>query len=439
MDDESNNKEAIRTGWRLVPGTTLLDGRFEVLTVLHSNGTDFISRCHDNVSQSQVMLKTVLSGRPLGDDELNWMVTRFQTLRTLKHPRMPEFLYIMQDSENGFWLLVTDWREGDPLSSIMQFREDGKLDIRVTLRICRQLAGILDAAHTAGVVFCDIRSENVLVSSDGANVSLMDFGDRETGLPGGRNVSEAEQDGLQSLVFAAPEQWREEKSCPATDQYALAVMAYICLSGHAPFQPHAGRSLRKMTLRDDMPYIDGVSDAANAVLAKAMSKQPERRHGNCKEFINSLDLALESMPMAAAMPLLEVSMPSTSQSDVAMAEIAGHAEPSPKVEKSHVEMAVAAEFEETIPSEEDGFFLPRQENGKDTLKSKSLFHDESEHDKKPDSHAPLKDLISLKDNGGEPVEETQPKAGRKDVFPKWLMIVALIIIVVIVACWRLLT
>ena len=213
-----------------------------------------------------------------------------QAAERVTHPHvLPIWDY---GEENGLLYLATplcDLDLGDLIS------EHEQLDADRALRIIGQVAWALDWAHGRGVVHRDVKPENVLLIAgpDTDHAYLADFGlarakvDRTltmTGHPAGLTPA-----------YAAPEQWMGEEVGPAADQYALAATLYTCLSGHPPFHPRRGPSLRDAHLKESPPQLDGVVGGLPAgvgeAVARGLAKDPDDRFPTCRDLITAAQAA----------------------------------------------------------------------------------------------------------------------------------------------------
>jgi serine/threonine protein kinase/tetratricopeptide (TPR) repeat protein len=146
------------------------------------------------------------------------------------------------------------------------------------LRVLPQLIAALECLHDAGLVHCDLKPANVLVSGDGT-LKLLDFGilGETDGAPNAGLLGTA--------AYMAPEQIRGEPPTPGVDLYALGVMLFEVLTGHLPFAAANRKDLLRQHL-DAQPLAAHVlaprcppwlSQAIAALLDKAPSRRPSLR------------------------------------------------------------------------------------------------------------------------------------------------------------------
>jgi len=172
------------------------------------------------------------------------------------------------------------------------------LGTRTLLAILRQVGVALDHAHDRGVVHRDVKPANVLLEPEGT-VYLADFGLSRRPLDPVLTPIGA---WLGTPEYVAPEVLRGESPGPAADRYALALMAFECMTGTAPFRRETVAALVHAHLNEAPPRASdlrpGLGRRASGVLARGMAKRPDRRPGTALELVERLERALEGTPDA---------------------------------------------------------------------------------------------------------------------------------------------
>src|SRR5215210_7720991 len=166
----------------------------------------------------------------------------------------------------------------------------GSLEPADAIGILAQVASALDAAHARGLVHRDVKPSNVLLDTgarpDGSDhVYLADFGLT-------KRVSEesgAGDDGhlMGTIDYVAPEQIAGEEVDGRADVYSLGCVLYECLVGEPPFRRDSEIAAVFAHLDADPPAPSaqwpGLPTALDAVIARALEKEPERRYPSCRE------------------------------------------------------------------------------------------------------------------------------------------------------------
>jgi serine/threonine protein kinase len=193
-------------------------------------------------------------------------------------------------------LIVMEYVEGEALSKALR---RGPLEPERVAGMVRDLGDALDHAHAQGVVHRDVKPGNVLLRKDGMT-KLVDLG-----IATASDHTKITHSGmvLGTASYMAPEQLEGGKMGPATDVYALAVVAYEALTGE---RAREGRTPMEIAhriatspppdLRETMP---GAAPAAAEILKRAMARDPSERPRSAGELANGLARALEAPPTVA--------------------------------------------------------------------------------------------------------------------------------------------
>jgi len=158
-----------------------------------------------------------------------------------------------------------------------------------------QIADALDYAHRLGIVHCDVKPSNILVSLPFSTrgAALIDFGAAHAVVEDvGRRPTHVEA----SLPYSAPEILRGHAPSAATDEYALACTAFELITGSPPFNAATSIELMDQQLHAPPPKlsrkIEWLPHAFDSIMSKALAKTPDNRYESCAEFIAVLTRAL---------------------------------------------------------------------------------------------------------------------------------------------------
>jgi serine/threonine-protein kinase len=251
------------------PGVTL-GGRYRLDERIAGGGMGDVWRGTDEVLGRTVAVKILL---PALLDEPGF-AERFRgearTMATVNHPGVVDIYDYGSDQQIAF--LVMEYVEGDALSRTLS--RVGRLTPARTMALIAQAADALQAAHAKGIVHRDVKPGNLLVRPNGTLV-LTDFGIARSALVGQLTVAGAV---LGTASYISPEQASGNVATPASDVYALGVVAYQCLSGHRPFDGDTPIEIAMKHVREHpRPLPADIPPAVRGIVDRAMAKEPGAR------------------------------------------------------------------------------------------------------------------------------------------------------------------
>jgi serine/threonine protein kinase len=252
---------------------SLLAGRYCLVHRLASGGMGQVWRAEDKVLGRQVAVKLLRS--ELAGDQAFLDRFRVEARRTaaLSHPGIASvFDYGEIEEPDPTAYLVMELVEGAPLSAVLARRR--RLDPERVLDVVAQAALALEAAHRAGVVHRDVKPSNLVIRPDGV-VKVTDFGIA-------RAIGELPRSEIGLVVgtagYLSPEQVACRPATPASDVYALGVVAYECLAGRRPFTAENPVALAIAHQRHPPPPLPpDVPKPVRALVEQAMAKDARTR------------------------------------------------------------------------------------------------------------------------------------------------------------------
>lgn len=285
--------EATRTGLYaqsdLQPGDVLAD-RFRIEGLIGVGGMGVVYRASDQSLGIQVALKLLrpeLATRPEAFERFR---QELLLARQVSSPHVVRIHDIAQHDMHGQgrrWLISMDYIEGESLDKRLD--REGALPPEDALRIARQIAEGLAAAHGREVVHRDLKPSNVLIDGEG-NAYVNDFGVARSLVDSGVTQSGSV---IGTPDYLSPEQARGEAVDPRSDLYALGLILYEMLSGELPFaggtiaEILGQRMVRAPTpltrkLPRLPPWIARLTD-------KLLRPQPAHRFQNARQLIDAID------------------------------------------------------------------------------------------------------------------------------------------------------
>lgn len=250
-----------------------------------------------------------------------------QVLASLRHPNIVQLI----DgglTEDDVPYLIMDYVEGEPLD---QYCDRRRISLRERTQLMIQVLDAVEYAHQHFVAHCDIKFSNILVTANG-RPRLLDFGLTKLLEPSRLGIdSQLTGAALRpfTLEFASPEQLQGQNLTTATDLYSCAVVLYMLLTGTHPFESLRGQPLAlvracisvepeapshrvRHLMRTDRAAARRVTEALgttperlarelhgdlDAVVLKALRKEPDRRYSTAAQFAAELGNFLAGRPV----------------------------------------------------------------------------------------------------------------------------------------------
>ena len=260
----------------------LLSQRYRLDERIATGGMGDVWRGTDVVLGRNVAIKVLLPTLVTDPDFNARFEGEARTLASLRHPGVVD-VYDYGESElvtgETAVYMVMAYVHGEPLSH--RIADAGRLGVPETLSLVTQAARALHAAHGKGIVHRDVKPGNLLVQPDG-QVILVDFGVARSAAVTSVTAANAVPG---TALYMAPEQASGKAVSPATDIYALGVVAYHCLAGETPFTGKTPIEVAIAHLHSEPPPLpDDVPASVQALVARALAKDPADRFPSAQAF-----------------------------------------------------------------------------------------------------------------------------------------------------------
>lgn len=223
--------------------------------------------------------------------EDNDFIVRFrheaQSAGKLSHPNIVGIYDVGCDGDVHY--IVMEYVEGETLKQYIQNHPNIPIDTAV--RIAIEIGYALEEAHANGIIHCDIKPHNVLLTRTG-KVKVTDFG-----IARAINSSTVldKQSILGSVHYLSPEQAAGDKITAKTDIYSLGIVLYEMLTHHLPFEGETAVSIALQHMQGDIPrptkYNPAISPMLEECLLTALQKDPDKRYDTVSDFISELKIA----------------------------------------------------------------------------------------------------------------------------------------------------
>ena len=213
----------------------------------------------------------------------------------VRHPNVVQTLEVGEASP-GMHFLAIEWAKGELLEKYVKAHAPLPADEVATIVL--QIADAVHAAHAVGIVHRDLKPDNVMYDPTTRQVKLLDFGiATDTDMAPEQRLTRAGFF-VGTLMYVAPEALSGELVSPAADQYSLATIAYLMLTGNLPFTAKTPREMFSqllsqppIPLNEARPGIH-FSAGVEQVVMRGLSKDPRHRYGDTCMFAEALRDAL---------------------------------------------------------------------------------------------------------------------------------------------------
>jgi serine/threonine-protein kinase len=259
----------------------------------------FLAERADGEFTQQVALKLLRPGLDSEIDRHRFRAER-QILASLSHPNIARLLDGGVTDE-GQPYLVLELVDGKPID---RYCKERRLGVRARLELFLAIADAVQSAHRSLIVHRDLKPSNILVTNDGA-VKLLDFGLAKLLEPSyGVETAALTATGRRWMTpeYAAPEQIRGRSITTLTDVYQLGAVLHDLLVGRPPFGTRDANLHELETAildREVEPLTGEFRGDLDAIVRKALSKEPEARYTAAQEFADDIRRHLSGQPVVA--------------------------------------------------------------------------------------------------------------------------------------------
>lgn len=276
--------------------------RYEILARLAAGGmaTVYVARVQAVAGFERLVAIKVLHSNLAHEDEfIRMFLDEARLAASIRHPNVVPTIDVSDSKEAGCgYFIVMEYIEGDHLGALLSsaHKAGEKLALPVVLRMLADALGGLGAAHdlcddagrSLNLVHRDVSPHNILVGRDGV-VRLTDFGvakaeDRLT------HTREGQVKG--KLAYMAPEQAGSGATDARSDLFSVGVVLWECITGRRLFRADTSAGTLNKLLREPVPAPSSIDPALaplDALLAKALAREPAERFQSADEFAQAIE------------------------------------------------------------------------------------------------------------------------------------------------------
>lgn len=313
----------------------ILGNRYELLQTIGTGGMAMVYRARDLMLERPVAVKILRQDYSNNEAFRERFRLEARAAANLSHPNIVTVHDFGFDDQGLF--LVMEYVPGTDLKTIL--RERGKLPIDEAIHIIIQSAAGIGYAHRAGLIHCDVKPQNILVTPD-QRVKVTDFGIA-------RAMASIEPDEKHDVVWGSPLYFSPEQASgnapsPSSDVYSLGVVLYELVTGRLPFNHkdpvELARLHREVSPVPPRKLNPEIPPSLEQIILKVLSKEPAARYRTADQFGRVLSNFLnnQNAPLLSELdpPISELSNSPTQTTPAVSTMPVAAAQPIPPTQKS---------------------------------------------------------------------------------------------------------
>ena len=253
----------------------LLNNRYQLLERIGTGGMSDVFRARDLMLERSVAIKILHEKYSDDKDFQDRFRMEARAAANLSHPNIVTVHDFGYDHDQLF--IVMEHIPGKDLKTIL--RQRGRYPVEEAIPILVQACAGVGYAHRAGLVHCDIKPHNFIVTPD-SRLKVTDFGIA-------RALSTIMPDERADVVWGSPQYFSPEQATgeapsPASDVYSLGIVLYETITGALPFNAPTSEELARLHLESypipPREYIPDIPPALEEIILKVLSKEPAARY-----------------------------------------------------------------------------------------------------------------------------------------------------------------
>jgi Flp pilus assembly protein TadD/predicted Ser/Thr protein kinase len=262
-------------------------GPYRLVKILGRGGMGEVFLAQDDRLKRQVAIKRIRRDRGLDSALRQRLLREAQAVAGLSHPAIVHVYDLLEGTDDD--CIIMEYVQGATLAEALK---RGPLEPATAVRLAREIASGLDAAHIAGIVHRDLKAENVIVTPAG-QAKILDFGLAKPLAPLAGDPS------LTAAGFVvgtwrsmSPEQARGAEVDERSDLFSFGVLLYEMLTGQSPFRGSGALEILTRVMSLTPPRVDtvqpGLSPRLGTLIGRLLEKEPDARPQSAAEVLREL-------------------------------------------------------------------------------------------------------------------------------------------------------
>lgn len=271
-------------------GKTIAD-RYEIIENVGRGGMANVYKSKDKLLDRFVAVKVLREDLKNDKEFVRRFNTEAKAAASLSNPHIVSIFDV--GCENGLYYIVMEFVEGDTLKEYID--GGGAIPWREAVGYAKQICDGIAEAHKNSVIHRDIKPQNIIMTPD-KTLKITDFGiaratSQATMTMAGNNT-------IGTAHYLSPEQARGGYIDQRTDIYSLGIVMYEMLTGQLPFNDESPVAIAIKHLQESAKHITEIKSdipkPLEAIVEKAMAKEPDNRYASAQELLKDLDIVLKN-------------------------------------------------------------------------------------------------------------------------------------------------
>jgi eukaryotic-like serine/threonine-protein kinase len=288
-------------------------GAYRVLRQIGAGGMGAVYVAEHSVLGRRAAIKVIHAGLSNRPDIIARFFNEARAATAIDDPGIVQVFDYGQSQDGAY--IVMELLDGETLEQ--RLTRQGSLTPAAAVRITRQVASTLAAAHSRGIIHRDLKPENIFIVRDpevpgGERAKVLDFGIAK--LAGeGVNIKTQTSAVMGTPTFMSPEQCRGAGQVDQrSDIYSLGCVLFALVVGRPPFDAEGAGEIIAMHLREPAPAPSQLRPtlpfALDALVLRCLAKDPAARFTNARELVMALDAILPQLSNEAPTPVPPISI-----------------------------------------------------------------------------------------------------------------------------------